>query len=229
VQHLFWDSVKPWSIPAQFCLLPYHGAVLLQQEAEFVHPSFCEWTVELGLWFGATLNINEGNCFFFFIYVCVHTCAYACSHVYEDICIFIHMCMCACLCVCVCVPEVNAECLLQLLTIYGNVWFFGVLGIKVWSSASKIRTLKCWAISLASRVCVCVCVCVCVLYQVYISQIVRWQLFFFKIYLFYIYEYTVDVYRHTRSGHQIPLQMVVSHHVVAGNWTQDLWKSSQCS
>jgi hypothetical protein len=23
--------------------------------------------------------------------------------------------------------------------------------------------------------------------------------------------------------------MVVSHHVVAGNWTQDLWKSSQCS
>jgi hypothetical protein len=26
-----------------------------------------------------------------------------------------------------------------------------------------------------------------------------------------------------------PLQMVVSHHVVAGNRTQDLWKSSQCS
>jgi hypothetical protein len=25
----------------------------------------------------------------------------------------------------------------------------------------------------------------------------------------------------------IPLQMVVSHHVVAGNCTQDLWKSSQ--
>jgi hypothetical protein len=23
--------------------------------------------------------------------------------------------------------------------------------------------------------------------------------------------------------------MVMSHHVVAGNWTQDLWKSSQCS
>jgi hypothetical protein len=31
--------------------------------------------------------------------------------------------------------------------------------------------------------------------------------------------------------HQIPLQMVVSYHVVAGNWTQDLWKnkSSKCS
>jgi hypothetical protein len=24
------------------------------------------------------------------------------------------------------------------------------------------------------------------------------------------------------------LQMVVRHHVVAGNWTQDLWKSSRC-
>ena len=24
-------------------------------------------------------------------------------------------------------------------------------------------------------------------------------------------------FRHTRKGHQIPLQMVVSHHVVAGN------------
>jgi hypothetical protein len=25
----------------------------------------------------------------------------------------------------------------------------------------------------------------------------------------------------------IPSQMVVSHHVIAGNWIQDLWKSSQ--
>jgi hypothetical protein len=31
------------------------------------------------------------------------------------------------------------------------------------------------------------------------------------------YEYTVAVFRRTRRGHQIPLQMVVSHHVVAGN------------
>jgi hypothetical protein len=29
--------------------------------------------------------------------------------------------------------------------------------------------------------------------------------------------YAVAVFRHTRRGHQIPLQMVVSHHVVAGN------------
>jgi len=33
----------------------------------------------------------------------------------------------------------------------------------------------------------------------------------------YLYDYTVAVFRHTRRGHQIPLQMVVSHHVVAGN------------
>jgi hypothetical protein len=51
---------------------------------------------------------------------------------------------------------------------------------------------------------------------------------FFKelLILFYVLVYTVAVFRHTRRGHQIPLQMVVSHHVVAGNWTQDLWKSS---
>jgi hypothetical protein len=37
------------------------------------------------------------------------------------------------------------------------------------------------------------------------------------IYLFNVYEYTVAVFRHTRRGHQISLQMVVSHHVIAGN------------
>jgi hypothetical protein len=80
---------------------------------------------------------------------------------------------------------------------------------------------------------------------------------FFKIYLFIICKNTVAVFRHfffsllphslqpkdwfiickytragfshTRRGHQISLRMVVSHHVVAGIWTQDLRKSSQCS
>jgi hypothetical protein len=43
-------------------------------------------------------------------------------------------------------------------------------------------------------------------------------LFFLKnCLLFYVCEYTVVFFRHTRRGHQIPLQMVVSHHVVAGN------------
>jgi hypothetical protein len=51
---------------------------------------------------------------------------------------------------------------------------------------------------------------------------------FFKIYLFYIYEYIIALFRYTSRGHWISLQMVVSHQVVAGNWTQDLWKNSQC-
>jgi hypothetical protein len=46
------------------------------------------------------------------------------------------------------------------------------------------------------------------------------------IYLFIICKYTVAVFRHTRRGSQILLQMVVSHHVVAGIWTLDLQKSS---
>ena len=52
---------------------------------------------------------------------------------------------------------------------------------------------------------------------------------FKKYYLFNVYEYIVAVFRNTRRGHQTPLQMVVSHHVVAGISTQDLWKSSWCS
>jgi hypothetical protein len=55
------------------------------------------------------------------------------------------------------------------------------------------------------------------------------SIYFFKIYLCIICEYTVAVFRHTKRRCQIPLQMVVSHHVVARIWTQDLWKSSQCS
>jgi hypothetical protein len=39
------------------------------------------------------------------------------------------------------------------------------------------------------------------------------QLFLFLSFIYYLY---VAVFRHTRRGHQIPLQMVVSHLVVAG-------------
>ena len=38
-----------------------------------------------------------------------------------------------------------------------------------------------------------------------------------KIYLLYVSKYTVAVFRHTRRGRQFSLQMVVIHHVVAGN------------
>jgi hypothetical protein len=39
------------------------------------------------------------------------------------------------------------------------------------------------------------------------------KIFFLR---FIICKYTVAVFRHTRRGHEISLQMVVSHHVVAG-------------
>jgi hypothetical protein len=70
--------------------------------------------------------------------------------------------------------------------------------------------------------CVCECVwCVCVVYgwkdgKIFDSFIGLGFLFFFKD-LFYLYEYTVAVFRHSRRGYQTPLPMVVSHHVVAGN------------
>jgi len=49
-----------------------------------------------------------------------------------------------------------------------------------------------------------------------------WVLFFIlMIYLFIIYEYSVAIFRHTRRGHQISLQLAVSHHVVGGLWTQE--------
>ena len=41
--------------------------------------------------------------------------------------------------------------------------------------------------------------------------------FFFNIRFIYLYEYTAAVLRHTRRGHQTSLQIVVSHHVVAGS------------
>ena len=43
------------------------------------------------------------------------------------------------------------------------------------------------------------------------------RFFFLMIDLFYVYEYTIDLFRHTRRRYQIPFQMFVSHHVVAGN------------
>jgi hypothetical protein len=55
------------------------------------------------------------------------------------------------------------------------------------------------------------------------------SLFFLRfIYLLYVSTlYTVAVFKHSRRGSQISLKMVVSHHVVAGIWTPDLWKSSR--
>jgi hypothetical protein len=38
------------------------------------------------------------------------------------------------------------------------------------------------------------------------------------VYLFYVYKYSVAVFRHTRRGRQILLQMVVSYHVYGCNY-----------
>jgi hypothetical protein len=55
------------------------------------------------------------------------------------------------------------------------------------------------------------------------------QVFFFFFFkdLFIMCKYTVAVFRHSRRGSQISLRMVVSHLVVAGIWTRDLWKISR--
>jgi hypothetical protein len=75
-------------------------------------------------------------------------------------------------------------------------------------------------------VCVCLHVCFCDSKnrKARESQYLYLGDFFKKIFI--ICKYTVAVFRHSRRGSQISLWMVVSHHVVAGIWTQDLWKSS---
>jgi len=50
--------------------------------------------------------------------------------------------------------------------------------------------------------------------NIYLSFFLSFSLSFFLSF-FFLFKYTVTVFRHTRRGHQIPLQMVVSHHVVA--------------
>jgi hypothetical protein len=55
-----------------------------------------------------------------------------------------------------------------------------------------------------------------------ISVSALFLIFYRFIYLIYM-STMVLIFRHTRRGHQIPLQRVVSHCVVSGHWTQDLW------
>ena len=59
----------------------------------------------------------------------------------------------------------------------------------------------------------------------------HYELYFIKkMYLLYVCEYTVTIFRHTRKGHQIPLQMAVSHRVVAGTELKSgRWRNSQHS
>jgi hypothetical protein len=82
----------------------------------------------------------------------------------------------------------------------------------------------CLCVFLCMYLCVCVCVCAqegkksqpqCC--SSHLPTVFSFVLFLRFMYLFYVCEYTVAVFRQTRRGHQIPLQMVVSHHVVGGN------------
>jgi hypothetical protein len=54
------------------------------------------------------------------------------------------------------------------------------------------------------------------LYMDQVSPKLTENLFSFEDLFIIIHKYTVAVFRHTRRAHQIPLQMVVSHHGVAG-------------
>ena len=55
-------------------------------------------------------------------------------------------------------------------------------------------------------------------------------LFSKDLFIYFMYVSTLSLSSDTpEEGIRSPLQMVVSHSVVAGNWTQDLWKSSQWS
>ena len=84
---------------------------------------------------------------------------------------------------------------------------------------------NCWAISPAPN-----SILVCSWDLLWGLMLVSFCFVFFKdLLLIIICKYTLAVFRHTRRGRQIPLQMVVSHHVVAGIGTQDLWKNTQCS
>jgi hypothetical protein len=50
---------------------------------------------------------------------------------------------------------------------------------------------------------------------------------FFNVYLFPIYEvFCLHIGLTARRGHQILLEMVVSHYVVARNWIQNFWNCS---
>jgi hypothetical protein len=57
------------------------------------------------------------------------------------------------------------------------------------------------------------------------------KLFFFlktELFIYFMYVSTLKLSSYTpKEGIWTPLQMVVSHHMVTGNWTQDFWKGSQ--
>jgi len=72
-----------------------------------------------------------------------------------------------------------------------------------WSPSLPSSTSACWVLSLRAHW--------PPLFLSFVFNIFFLNTFFLKIHLSYLYKYIVAVFRHTRRGHQIPLQMVVSH------------------
>jgi hypothetical protein len=75
-------------------------------------------------------------------------------------------------------------------------------------------------------VCVCVYVCVCVC--VY-ATLCTWRSHIFLKDLYYVHEYTVAVFRHTRRGHQISYRWLWATMWLLGIELRTSGKSSQCS
>jgi hypothetical protein len=151
--------------------------------------------------------------------MCKHVCVYVCFECvtlclcvyvfvfvcFECVCLFVYLCvsLCLCVCGCMCVSVCMSLCLCV---------------------CECVSLCVCVCVYVCVCVCLSVCICVCVCSFRVDAHFLFDQVdffpsffFFFKIYLFYVYECTIALFRHTRRGHQIPLQMVVSHHVVAGN------------
>jgi hypothetical protein len=165
------------------------------------------------------------------------------------VCVYIG-CMCVCVCVCVCVctcVQARGWHQMSFLSLHGLV--FETVSLWIWNVTVQ---LGCPASELQGFPCICVpsselhghtdkpgllgrssC-----LWDRHFTTLraesppqlyshISFFFFFFKDLFIIICKYTVVVFRHSRGGSQISLQMVVSHHVVAGIWTLNLWKSSR--
>ena len=119
------------------------------------------------------------------------------------------MCMCVYMCVCVCVCVFYRK-------MYSSLWGYFQCWYQLWNSILPQSLIVCMPVARIFLF----------PFRIFVQLIIPYS---FLKGLFIICKYTVAVFRHTKREHQISLGMVVSHHVVSGIWTQDFWKSNQCS
>jgi hypothetical protein len=137
------------------------------------------------------------------------------DYVYVYICVYVHVCASVCVCVIMLCSYLVSTALNHpaFLSLSLSCWFpssFPIIPLSALELTQHIYSINLFCPPALS-----------------ISFLTTIPFFFLKIYLFIICKYTVAVFRHSRRGRQISLRMVVSHHVVAGIWTPDLWKSSR--